>query len=206
MGVCRFLSIALFIHSCRWLCSWWLGFCIEFGWGQIECAAYIVHFSVHMYFSMLFIRNLWFLFKKFWLFGRQVFSLSLTVFSGRIGDLCKTAFVGDILLLGVVCIGSFSLDYFIRFLFIGNFLSLSFCFLKFGRGVSEILANHLVLTGTAFAPEFYIWSLGCFDCLDPPSVQQRHNYSLLYRTLQYFSIQKGYIPFVLHLQLFFLFL
>ena len=39
------------------------------------------------------------------LMGDKFFSLSLMLFSGRIGDLCNSCFDGDFGLLGVVCVG-----------------------------------------------------------------------------------------------------
>ena len=64
-GFCWSLSIGLFIHSHWWLCSWWWRDCIEFSWGQFECAfgSFAVHFAIHIYFSSLANGSLCFLFK-----------------------------------------------------------------------------------------------------------------------------------------------
>ena len=89
---------------------------------------------------------------------------------------------------------SFSLDYLTGFLFTFDFLSFSLCMLKSAEylfsGAPETLANHLLLTRSASPPELYVCLLGCFVCLDPPSMKQRHKYSLPYRTLLFFYLLK----------------
>ena len=93
LGFCWSLSIALFYSYWR-LCSW----------GHFECASwsFLVHFRVHISFPCLAIGSLWFLFKLFRSYERQVFSLSFMIFDGRVGDLYKSCFAGDFALLEVV--------------------------------------------------------------------------------------------------------
>ena len=65
-GFCWSLSIALFIHSHKWLCSWCWGDCIKFGWEQFECTSwsFTVHFGVDMYSFSLANESLYFPFKS----------------------------------------------------------------------------------------------------------------------------------------------
>ena len=67
-----------------------------------ECTSwsFLIHFGVHLYFRSLTNEELWFLFSCLGL-GRQVLSLSLMLFGGRIGDLCNGCFDRDFVFSGV---------------------------------------------------------------------------------------------------------
>ena len=121
---------------------------MDFGWGQFECTFW--SFTVNLYFPSLTNESLWFLFKLFQLFGRQVFLVCLwCFFDSWVSNLCKSCFCwkgfctlkrSSLYWSGksYVC---FCLDYLIGFLFIH---SLSWCLVVFS-GAPETLANHSVV-------------------------------------------------------------
>ena len=130
-------------------------------------------------------------------FGGKFFSLSFTVFGGRIDDLCKSCLVrGDFSLLGGVihawvidsmCVFAWttSLDFslFVTCYWICACWNSAECSFFF-----RCSWKHSVPTGSVSLPPFYIC---CLDWLEPPSMKQRCKSFLSCRTLQYSLLPGG---------------
>ena len=149
----RVLSIPELFDSYRWLCSW----------EHFECASrsFLVHFSVHLYFPSLANGSLWFWFKLFRFYGKQVFfSLSLMLFYEWNGDLFNSCFVRDFALLGVVHVGVVEATCFLLRLphWISPHSQLVDELVIFS-GAPETLPNHSLPTGSISPQVFYIYCL-----------------------------------------------